>query len=651
MSVIRRVEGALYRAIELTRDTEDATLAVKKTADELSLSPNEVRLTCQAYNKSKAFHLGCRCVNKGVSRFDIADPDRILGVEKAAGDIETANDTALQSLPPADRLIISDSAFICKVASAFEGVPDRSKMSDHDREVLAIRGRRAVEHNTHLRGALRKALDVTGRQHSMQMREQLFKAAAEFERYSKDDKIKVSRRILNGFGDGTGSAALRVIGRHLGVSMPKVIKTASHSVFPMDPIYLHLSEAQACAASVRSVLALKDQLFKTAGPTEDLASTLTYRGLGGESGPGAAIDELLRSSLGGRGKVKELETLLPADVMTKIRGLQARNVFMETIIADPHLQSFSLPALQEAFNYAMETNPELLESPRKLANMMLHNINTSGVDDLYSMQAKGSMATDAGKRAKEKGELDKIRKEGEKTDAADREERSKKNRIAGIDKGEGAGDLSGLVGSLARRLGDAVSGKVSDSISEKSKDDKERVKGIRDIISSEETKATEKEDKQREDAIKEMETEQRAAKEKADEANDRLYEGVSSDVRAAGTEPSEAGFDDKSWEYTLKPTLANLGFRFGSGAPRRMTKDELITLLSAHRAGQLKPAGMKLAGSITEAMKAMKDTGRVHDSVWEKKRDQISNRGIFDVPAASVEELIDKDAGKPPFNI
>lgn len=568
-----KLQQALYRAIDLTGSTADATTAVIKTSTEFGLNPRETEFLVTSYNKAKSFALGNQLdESKRGSVFDLADPD---GVKSKLYDqtVKTASDDGEDSVYMPSLDVSKDNPGIMKTAAEKmktviteprSSIPQTVHAVDvADRKIL-----NTCEQICELYPQLCKSVKKTASQNSRMMQEALYDASDEFKKYPGDKVKKVAQRIINGFGEQLGKTALDTMSTITGKEVPEVQKTASHSIFPADRIYQHIATAQKYASKSCRATSLKEDLTKHGAAPADIAETITGKTLGNY--PGA---DIIRNYLGHRDPDKTLEEELPADIFQKLQGLESRKAFMQAVLKNPSLQEYSLEGLQDAFNYAIETNPELISAPRSLSNIMLNNIQQGNIDSIDQLSAKKNISKSDIESRKSKAQAGKVERE-EKESLEAQKEQAKKVKQEGLKTQIQPGQYGGapdLMQALVKGIG------------------KETVKPGYEKI----TQAVKDKEKQQQDQAKQEQT----VKEKERQEKDEAYQELLGKIPLKGYDvrmPHEAGFE-KGRVLGLGDISVDIG-----GTPEKLDPEKWVQLARAQKEGTLGPEGINLISKLNE---------------------------------------------------
>ena len=429
MDAQERIESALFKAIKNTDVTCDATEAVTKVAKDMDLNPNEIASVVAAYNTSKGFKISQASEETyRTADFDLADVDKVLEqvfpnpVKKVASEAK-GDRLPLPSLDSLNMTRLIDRATAMMEGMQLQKTAAEKPVDERTQNICLRKIAKCTEEEPVLRGELLQKIKSERDMAHERMLTHLKKSASEFTKYPQNQREKIARRVVNGF-QHRGPLMLEAISVIANTEVPEVVKTASHSILPQDNFFAHLAEADQEAARVGTLNVLREQLTKTSG-IDDIAEQITGSVLP-DTGYGAAI----RSHLGRRERPKLLREKLAPDTFTTLKGLEARNAFMRALTTNPDLMNFQLPELQEAFNYAVETNPTLVQRPRTLSNVILHNVNQRNIDDIYALKGKQDL---------EKGILDQdkiqtdIQKNRQTMDSMERREQDEMKEKAQVD--------------------------------------------------------------------------------------------------------------------------------------------------------------------------------------------------------------------------
>lgn len=618
-NIEEKLEQALYKAIDVTSETGDASKAVAKVASDMNLSPKEIKFVANAYNTSKSFALGSTLDETSrPAEFDLAEPDSIIQDIYPDMDKVASYDDDTVILPDLDA--VENAPMLKKAASEFdkEFTNYTPSLSNHDKDVLLRKISKLENNFADTKSVLCKALHKTASQNRERMKQAIHKAADEYIKYPDKNKEKVVRRILNGFEPKISKIALETIEKLSGKDVPKVQKTASHNIFPSDKIYQYIADMKDYAYKVRKTASLYNDIQKT-GALGDVAEKAT----GAMLPRGSLMDEF-RSALGDRPREKTWKEEMPADHFVKLKALEARDAFMKALIKNPHLQEFSLPALQDAFNYTMETNPELVDKPQELANVMLHNINTQGIDDLYALQTKEGLSKSEADKSKAKEQVKDIIEAREEKTTKERRDAKDKAKVK-IPEGEASAKVREKIMEAPKKgLGD-LGAKMDELLEASGKTYKHKLERDKEKREKEEDSQLSDEEKER------IERENRAAALASLERKAPL-KGFSPYSTTSGT------------TVGTKYGLLDLPVKYSTGQSKALSKDELARLQKAKEQGVLTQEGERMYTALTSLAKELSKnpvtkSHAAKRAAWYGGPGADISSGI-PVQAASLDELI-----------
>lgn len=461
-----KLQEALYKAVDLTKELGDASDAVAKTASQMALNRKESEFLVNAYNKAKSFALGNNLGEAHrASSFDIADPNKVLNSVFPSEMQKSASDSASITLPSLN--MESNFPSIHKAASQ---VPHKSYISffPTDQEVREImfaqrKFSKLKDNLGKTASDLLRSIEDQEFKNRYTMKEKLYKAAGFISKFPEDRLKKTAQRIRNYFDSDTGKIVLESLSKVSGREFPKVKKTASHAVLPTDKIYAQLADARECAVKIRRNEKLKARLSKTA---VNPAEAITAKAIG--KFPGA---DIIRRNMGYIPREKTYLESMPPDLYQQLEGLESREAFMKAVLTNPVLQDFSLEALQDSFNYAIETNPELIKTPRSLGNIMLANIQQGNIDSIDQLAAKKQMSKGEAERSKAKADAA-LKEEAQAQTELD------KQRWLKAKKSPGEGELSPPGESWYKQVKEKIQPAIEQWRKEKEEQEKEERRDI-----------------------------------------------------------------------------------------------------------------------------------------------------------------------------
>jgi hypothetical protein len=382
----------------LTKEGSTPNEAIEKIATKNQLGPEMVRRVSEAYNKSKSVHM-----------LKQASPD-----------------DRPKSFPLADPAVIIHNMFVPKMEKAASAEPMRLPSRDFSRadvrmpllekRASALRKptltpssalQRYEKYNS-MCSLLKQAFYDKLLNNKRQFHVNLEKAAEEVHPLSPGAFRKLAQMVVNGYPDN-GQQLMTLLAAK--TRKPEVVlqKTAHAVVFPRKDPYITISKVFEYAQKVAEaqtdyMMFVKEADAGSAGLKAFLghaAGSRLSKGLPEDPGPG-----------------KDDEVLDPV-TFNRLKEMEAKRVLMGLILHDEDFQQYRYGDMVKAYNNAVQSVPEAYNNPVVLKNLMVKNLESSGVKDIFELKQEAELGKTMGEAS------DRRRAEAE---PPDREEELKQTR-------------------------------------------------------------------------------------------------------------------------------------------------------------------------------------------------------------------------------
>ena len=424
----RDLIGAVEQAIVLSR-TVHPNDAILKVAAERQYNPQFVSRMVEAFNKSKTVHVLKEAKGDDRARpFDIADTAWIL--QQMYAPVEKA---AAVELPKGGR---PEPVMMEKAASA---IPNPIK----DPELRARMLKQAEDAYVHVCRRVMDQLHAKVQEHKYAFDTALERIVEEMAPMGNRRLQKVAQHIIDGYPT-TGPGLLAILSNRLNRKLPDIEKMGCASIFPNREPYLSLAELYLAAEKLARAEIEEREFEKNA--EDGIISGIASRSLAATlAGMGVAPETIEDVSAAGR--KKEGDDVLDPDFYNKLKSLDVKRSFLSLALYDPDLKQYDFSALRRAYNNVVSSVPNAYQNPVVLKNLMLRNLQSSGVKDPYELKQE----LDIGKAMDESGQnREKMQLEREKVKALTKQappvrtpfEASKKSLFDSV--GERLGEVSDI---------------------------------------------------------------------------------------------------------------------------------------------------------------------------------------------------------------
>jgi len=353
--VFRLIEKAIY----YSRSGMGPTDAMIKAASEANTTPELLKRSCEAFNKSKSVYMLSKVASdRRAEPFDLIDINKVLDSVYYNKEASIKTESTLK-IPNKDYSNLG----LPVITKSFEKSASAKSNTPYDRSFFEYR-----KNLTDRRSAsyMQKHAESQLKQVRLESEKYLDQAIDVMSRTEKPELEKVAKLICNKFGSD-GIQLMKIASAKLNTNF-KIEKTAYHAVFPYKEPYISLTKAIEKAEEYRSLKkkinftkkadleeALPVAVASVANPAISAASSVV------ELSKVPVIDYLTRAGTKDYGN-KEVNKVLDPVFFNQLRAIDATQNFLD-IAGDPALKSYSLNQIADAYNAITGTMPEL-QKPR-----------------------------------------------------------------------------------------------------------------------------------------------------------------------------------------------------------------------------------------------------------------------------------------------
>jgi hypothetical protein len=433
-----RLIGSVEEAIGYTNNGMSPNEAIEKVARDRQYTPEYINRMVQAFNKSKSvFMLKKASADTRANAFDIADASVIIKNIYEPEMSKVAN--ASPELPGSMLEVDFHSG---NLADKLASLRDERAAA---RDIHPNSAYKRLHDHMHTCKGIQEQLYFKIQEHKYAMEKAFQKAAEYMAPMSSRELKKVAQHVINAY-PSSGNRAMRCVGSIMHRPIPEMDKTANSAIFPNKEPYISITEAfnqaerMAEAEVHHADFEKKAESFLSSMSANAAANLLTGIGMDPKN---------LSDIVSAKKKPRPLEEELDPSHFNELKGIEARRQFTNLALEDPELKNYDYKDLVRAYNTSVQTVPDAYNNPVVLKNMMINNLQTSGIKDKFELQQEVKLQKD----------LSKERLEREKTL---REEKARKREMEALERGPettidfGGEGLLGAIGEQVREGGRGI---------------------------------------------------------------------------------------------------------------------------------------------------------------------------------------------------
>jgi len=388
----RNLVSAVEEAIEQTHLGLSPNAAVLKVASARQLQPEHIRRIGEAFNKSKSVH-----IFKTASEGDRAKPFDIVDSAWVIEQMYSPKEASVSSfqLPSGDFVGLDLNFGTLEKEAAEAPTPELSEQQT--KLVDRLLKQAAIEHEQVCNG-IRERIRMRVVQHKYAFDCALDNILQHMRSLPDSALQKIAQFIVNGY-TSSGPGLLQILEYKLAREIPKVQKTANAVVFPTREPYLSLGKLYTAAEEMARAEVEMQYFEKKA--TEPFFSSIAANTVANIlGGTGLNQKQLAEIASGSKKKSEPVEEALDPVFYNRLKSHDAKRAFMLMALYDPDLKQYKYPELVRAYNTTVSSVPEAFENQSVLKNLMLRNLQSSGVKDPFEL----AQEADLGKKLRERSE-------------------------------------------------------------------------------------------------------------------------------------------------------------------------------------------------------------------------------------------------------
>lgn len=394
MPDISQDEARIVRAVEEAIAWANTGLlpndAIQKVAVEKQFSPTIIARVVEAFNKSKSVYMLKNATeDERVKPFPLANTAEIVA---AIFDAQVPQQKVAAKLPVQDfsHLGLYKNQEMQKAAD-----------TKADTETIPIHSfARRLEKYASFCSKVLETLSFRVAQRRREFNQTVEKTAEELQQLPANKLHKVAQMIHNGYPE-TGPKLIKILRAYTRCNLPDLQKTAHGVLFPAKEPYLSIARvydaanrwAQAKNAQqifekdAREGAGLFREFLKGEGEFGHIKQAVdvkpVYQSFLGSTLAAAGLGEKPQQE--DPSKSDKIMDVVEPGVFNRLKEMEARRNLMKLVLYDPELSEYEMPELVRAYNEAVSSVPDAYRHSSVLKNLMLQNLESSGVKDPYQL--------------------------------------------------------------------------------------------------------------------------------------------------------------------------------------------------------------------------------------------------------------------------
>jgi len=374
--------------IQLTHDGMSPNEALTKVASDRKMPPEMIKRAAEAFNKSKSVHVFKTAGQEDRAQpFDIVDPSVVI-----QNIFQPTQKTASEFALPEGSFEAIDFDFSDKVmqkaateeSDAMENYhPKREPTEDELKTIDRLSKQAKIEHQQFCDG-MREQLRMKIQEHKYAFEQSLNTVVGISQRMSDRQFEKMARRIVTGYPT-TGPGLVALLSHKSRKDVPDNLqKMANHIVFRAKEPYLSIASLYEAAEKMASA-EVELNMFekKAAEPFVGSVAANTIANM--LAGMGMSPDAM-QDMMGSKKKSKRVEEQLDPAFYNRMKSYDAKRTFMLLALYDPDLKDYDQKSLMKAYNDSVQSVPEAYDKPSILKNLMIRNLQSSGIKDPFEIK-------------------------------------------------------------------------------------------------------------------------------------------------------------------------------------------------------------------------------------------------------------------------
>lgn len=374
--------------IRLTHDGMSPNEALTKVASDNKLPPEMIRRAAEAFNKSKSVHVLKTAGEEDRAKpFDLVDPGAVIKNIFAPVQKEASSFALPDGNFEAIDFDFSDAVMqkaATEESDAMENYhPKREPTEDELVTIERLSKQASIEHSQFCE-KVRQDIHMNIQEHKYAFDKALNTVVGITQTMSDRQFEKMARRIVTGYPT-TGPGLVAILSHKSRRDMPgNLEKMANHIVFRAKEPYLSVANLYVSAEKMAAA-EVEMGMFEKKAAQPFLGSVASRTIANMLAGMGMSPDEM-QDVMGSKKKSKLVEEDLDPAFHNRMKSHDAKRTFMMLALYDPDLKQYDQKSLMKAYNDAVQTVPESFNNPAILKNLMVRNIQSSGIKDPFELK-------------------------------------------------------------------------------------------------------------------------------------------------------------------------------------------------------------------------------------------------------------------------
>jgi hypothetical protein len=375
-----RVIKAIEDAIVLTKEGSSPNEAIEKIATQNQLGPEMIRRVAEAYNKSKSVHWMSKAASPDdrAKSFPLADPSAI---------IHSIYVPKMDKAASAEPLQLPDKDF--SRADVVMPMLDKQASARRTATITPSSALQRFEKYAGMCNLLEQNMHQKVAENRREFQRSLEKAAEEILPMAPGTFRKVAQMVVNGYPDN-GQMLMTILARKTRKDLPELQKTAHAVVFPRKEPYVTICRVFEYAQKIA-----QSQTDYTLFCKEAKLGNVSLKAFLGHSAGAGVSRHLNKEDEGGFDPSGDA---LDPIFSNRLRELEAKRVLMGLILYDPDFEQYRYGDLVKSYNNAVQSVPEAFNNPVVLKNLMVKNLESSGVKDVFELKQESELSQSLGDR-------------------------------------------------------------------------------------------------------------------------------------------------------------------------------------------------------------------------------------------------------------
>jgi hypothetical protein len=378
--------GAVEQAIRLTHDDMSPTDAIMKIASDRQFGPEKIKRMAEAFNKSKSVH-----VFKTAGEEDRAQPFELANADTVIQKIFSPEQKVASGfqLPEGDFTTIDFNFVDDFQKSAKEGGEEPLHISETDLKTIDRMAKQAKIEHAQFCDGMQEQLRMKVQEHKYDFEVTLDKIASYMQPLPDSAVQKIAQYVVNGYPT-SGKGLLSLLANRSRREIPILEKTANAIVFQTREPYLSISQLYTSAEKMAAAEIEFDMFEKKSA--EPFMSSIAANTIANMLGGMGLNPEEMSKVMGSKKKSVSVEEDLDPTFYNRLKSHDAKRTFMTLALYDPDLKGYKQADLMRSYNSSVGSVPEAYNKPEILKNLMIRNLQSSGIKDPFELKQEAEIS-------------------------------------------------------------------------------------------------------------------------------------------------------------------------------------------------------------------------------------------------------------------